>query len=124
MTARTMILAAGLLAGFAAPSWASDDVPVRGNWLWRVGWRHWPAVMPSYNVAPWYLWWPADANETLGAHNFQSSPYPTWPGPHAGGAVQRPVGQMTQTPAARPSYPIPSQPVYYPASYPPNYYGR
>lgn len=129
MTARTWILAAGLLAGFAAPSFATDDVPVRGNWLWQVGWRRWPAVMPSYYVAPWYLWWPADATETLQAHNFQTSPYPTWPNPHAGIPAQRPAGAMTYAPSqrpssARPAQPVPIQPAYYPASYPPNSYGR
>lgn len=120
--ARNWILTVGL--GFAAigvptAQANNDDYPVRGNWLYQLGFRRFgPIVQPSYELAPWYLWWPANATERLTTHDFQSSPYPTWPGAHPVGMVppagpaafspapgQSMPGQLVTTPRPVPSYP-------------------
>jgi hypothetical protein len=145
MTARWMVLAVGISVGFAAPSWADGNLPspkqylsilhprrffgpiasgediiVRGNVLYQVGIRTWPAIKPSSEIAPWYLWWPSDANDALLRHDFQSSPYPTWPAtPQA--ADPRANGLMTNAP---PQSPYSFQPVGYQRPPMPNYYGR
>lgn len=126
MTARLLVSAAGILLAIAGPSFANNntDYPVRGNWLWQLGWQRWPAVQPSTAVAPWYVWWPANANETLNIHDFQSSPYPTWPAQgHPGAGMVRPQGPTAVAPQPAPWQSVPVRPVANPQ--PPNYpYGR
>jgi hypothetical protein len=129
MTARTLALASVAFIGLAGASSAGhrevdERILVRGNLLYRLHVPVWPAVKPSGTVAPWYMWWPADANQTLTQLDFQSSPYPTWPAtPPQAGADPRPQGQMTFAPQQYP--PTPFQPVSYPRSQVPSYwYGR
>jgi hypothetical protein len=129
MTARTMVLVAGLLAGWASPSLANDDLAQRGNFLGRLGFPYWPAVRPSSTLAPWYMWWPAEAAQIQAQHDFQSSPYPTWPAtPPQATAMPQPAGQITFVPP--PQYPgnpyagNPYQAVSYPRTVPSYWYGR
>ena len=127
-TTRKLAAAAVVLFGLAGTSLAGgglpwrEDVIIRGDLFYQLGWRHWPATQPSSNIAPWFLWWPANANETLTQHDFQTSPYPGWQTPAGYPSVPRPAGQMTYGP---PNQPIPFQPVGYPRPQQPSYwYGR
>ena len=140
MTARMLVLSLGAIAAFAGPSLANDGtlpLRVKVNFQFRLKFEH-HAIQPA-QVAPWYMWWPADANETLAQHDFQTSPYPTWPGPQANGAATYAAPQpQFQAPAAprQVQYqsnqyqpyqyqPIPYQPVGYPPAQIPSYwYGR
>jgi hypothetical protein len=123
MTARKLALAAIVFVGLIGPSMA-NDLPLRGNILYRLHVPVWPAVQPSWKLAPWYMWWPADANQTLTQHDFQSSPYPGWHASAHAAAPAVPQGQMTYAPA-QPNDPAPFYPVNYPRHEVPSYwYGR
>ena len=80
MTARTMVLTVGALLGLVGPSVANGDglFPLRLNYQFSFRLRLEHQALPPSSVAPWYMWWPADANETLMQRDFQTSPYPTW----------------------------------------------
>ena len=120
MKARILaVLSAALLAATSGDVFAGSDQPLRIDFVFRFNVRYGPTAIAPADMPPWYLWWPADANETLFQHDFQSSPYPTWPAtPQA--AAPAPTGTTTYMPA-----PTPFQPVSYPrGQYPAYWYGR
>ena len=134
MTARTMVLTVGALLGLVGPSMANGDgwFPLRLNYQFNFRLRLEHQALPPSSVAPWYMWWPADANETLMQRDFQTSPYPTW-SPQQGAASPGPQPAQNNAPRQvqyqpnpyQANQPIPFHPVGYPGAQVPSYwYGR
>ncbi len=135
MTARMMSLTLAALVGFVGPGRANGDgtFPLRVNFQFNFRLRLEHQALPPSSVAPWYMWWPADANETLTQHDFQTSPYPTWSAPPQAAASPGPQHLQNNAPRQvqyqpnpyQANQPIPFQPVGYPRSQVPSYwYGR
>lgn len=101
-TRSMMALFAAMAAALSltAATQAGEDQPVRVDFIFRFNVRFGPtAVMPP-DAPPWYMWWPADANETMRSYNFQSSPYPGWEAAQSSvysGAGGGPIGYQPST---------------------------
>lgn len=123
-----LVLAAALGVGSAAhahhPRNAKIDNgahPVQANFLFKFNVIVSPMAVVPPDTPPWYMWWPANANETMRSYDFQSSPYPGYEHPAYSGVGGGPIGyQPSSNPYHTVGYPSPG----YPSQVPSYWYGR
>lgn len=129
MSARVMVFAAAVAAFLTAVSSAdarhprnapidNGSHPVRADFVFRFNVLVGPMAVIPPDTPPWYMWWPANANETMRSYDFQSSPYPGYESQNSAynGTGGGPIGY-------RPSS-NPYHTVGYPSQVPSYWYGR